>query len=309
VTKGALTGISLGCGNFGGVGSAPEFFGQGIREDEAFAIMDRAWENDIRWFDTADAYGGGRSEQFIGRWRAARKPEGLVLTTKVFHSTVGNPDDVGLSPERIRRQVEASLGRLGVDRIDLYLAHEPDPRTAIGDTAACFERLVQEGLIGAWGLSNYDGAGVAEAMRHGRPALVQNTYSLLDRGDEADVLPLCETNSISYVPFGPLSGGWLTGKYKRGEAFPEGSRMTQRPGPYERFVDDAVFDGLDKLRAEADARGIDMAALAFAWVLASPGVTGAVCGPNRASQLDPILVARDVALSPADRDRIASFFQ
>jgi aryl-alcohol dehydrogenase-like predicted oxidoreductase len=304
----ALGGISLGCGNFGGVGSAPEFFGQGIPEDEAFAIMDRAWESDIRWFDTADAYGGGRSEQFIGRWRAARKPEGLVVTTKVFHSTVGNPDDVGLSPQRIRRQVEASLGRLGVDRIDLYLAHEPDPHTAIADTVACFERLVQEGLIGAWGLSNYDGGGLAEAMRHGRPVLVQNTYSLLDRSDEADVLPLCETSSISYVPFGPLSGGWLTGKYKRGEAFPEGSRMTQRPGPYERFVDDAVFDGLDELRAEAVARGIDMAALAFAWVLASPGVTGAVCGPNRASQLDPILAARDVKLSSSDRERIASFF-
>jgi 1-deoxyxylulose-5-phosphate synthase len=303
-----VRGISLGCGNFGGVGSAPEFFGQGIPEEEAFAIMDRAWENDIRWFDTADAYGGGRSEQFIGRWRAARKPEGLLLTTKVFHSTVGNPDDVGLSPERIRRQVEASLGRLGVDRIDLYLAHEPDPGTAVGDTVACFERLVQEGLIGAWGLSNYEGAGIAEAMHHGRPALVQNTYSLLDRSDEAEVLPLCERSSISYVPFGPLSGGWLTGKYKRGESFPEGSRMTQRPGPYERFVDDAVFDGLDALRAEADGRGIEMAALAFAWVLASPGVTGAVCGPNRASQLDPILAARDVALSPADRDRIASFF-
>jgi 1-deoxyxylulose-5-phosphate synthase len=303
-----VRGISLGCGNFGGVGSAPEFFGQGIPEEEAFAIMDRAWENDIRWFDTADAYGGGRSEQFIGRWRAARKPEGLLLTTKVFHSTVGNPDDVGLSPERIRRQVEASLGRLGVDRIDLYLAHEPDPGTAVGDTVACFERLVQEGLIGAWGLSNYEGAGIAEAMHHGRPALVQNTYSLLDRSDEAEVLPLCERSSISYVPFGPLSGGWLTGKYKRGESFPEGSRMTQRPGPYERFVDDAVFDGLDALHAEADGRGIEMAALAFAWVLASPGVTGAVCGPNRASQLDPILAARDVALSPADRDRIASFF-
>ena len=304
-----FSGISLGCGNFGGVGSAPEFFGQGIPEDEAFAIMDRAWENDIRWFDTADAYGGGRSEQFIGRWRAARKPDGLVLTTKVFHSTVGNPDDVGLSPERVRRQVEASLGRLGVDRIDLYLAHEPDPRTAVGDTVACFERLVQEGLIGAWGLSNYERAGIAEAMQHGRPALVQNTYSLLDRGDEAEVLPLCEASSISYVPFGPLSGGWLTGKYRRGEAFPEGSRMTQRPGPYERFVDAAVFDGLDALRAEAEARGIDMATLAFAWVLASPGVTGAVCGPNRASQLDPILAARDVILSPADRERIASFFR
>jgi aryl-alcohol dehydrogenase-like predicted oxidoreductase len=303
-----FSGISLGCGNFGGIGSAPEFFGQGISEDEAFAIMDRAWESGLHWFDTADAYGGGRSEQFIGRWREARAPEGLVLTTKVFHSTVGNPDDTGLAPLRIRRQVEASLARLGTDRIDLYLAHEPDPETSIADTIACFDRLVEEGLIGAWGLSNYDHAGIAEALRHGRPAVVQNTYSLLDRSDEDGVLPLCIANAISYVPFGPLAGGWLTGKYRRGESFPAGSRMTQRPGPYERFVDDTVFDGLDRLREEADARGVTMAAFAFAWVLASPGVSGAVCGPNRADQLDPIFSARELVLTPADRDRVASFF-
>ena len=299
-------GVALGCGNFGGVGSSPAFFGQGIAEDEAFAIMDRAWENGIHWFDTADAYGGGRSETWIGRWREARRPAELVLTTKVFHSTVGNPDDVGLAPDRIRRQLEGSLSRLGVDRVDLYLAHEPDPRTPLPETIACFERLVHEGLIGAWGLSNYGQPGIAEALRHGRPALVQNAYSLLDRGDEHDVLPLCAANAIPYVPFGPLSGGWLTGKYQRGETFPAGSRMTLRPEPYEQFVDDAVFDGLDRLREEAEARGVSMAALAFAWVLAA--VDGAVCGPNRASHLDPILEARELVLSPADRDRVGSFF-
>jgi 1-deoxyxylulose-5-phosphate synthase len=302
----SFTGIALGCGNFGGVGSSPAFFGQGIAEDEAFAIMDRAWQSGIHWFDTADAYGGGRSESWIGRWRATRQPEGLVLTSKVFHSTVGNPDDFGLAPDRIRRQVEGSLARLGVDRIDLYLAHEPDARTPLPDTIACFERLAAEGLIGDWGLSNYDHAGIAEALRHGRPAVVQNPYSLLDRADEAGVLPLCEANSISYVPYGPLSGGWLTGKYKRGEPFPPGSRMTMRPEPYEQFVDDGVFDALDRLSDEAASRGVSMAALAFAWVLAA--VDGAVCGPNRAAQLDPILEARDLMLSPADRDRIGSFF-
>ncbi len=300
-------GIALGCGNFGGVGSSPAFFGQGTAEEDAFAIMDRAWENGLRWFDTADAYGGGRSETFIGRWRAARRPDGLVLTTKVFNSVVGDPDDTGLAPDRIRRQIESSLARLGVDRIDLYLAHEPDPGTPLPETVACFEQLVQEGLIGAWGLSNYDHAGIAEALRHGRPALVQNAYSLLDRRDERDVLPLCEANAVSYVPFSPLSGGWLTGKYKRGESFPAGSRMTLRPEPYEQFVDDGVFDALDRFRAEADALEVSMTALAFAWVLAS--VDGAVCGPNRAEHLDPILEARKLNLSPADRDRVGSFFR
>jgi aryl-alcohol dehydrogenase-like predicted oxidoreductase len=301
-----FAGVALGCGNFGGIGSSPAFFGQGTSEDEAVALMDRAWENGIQWFDTADAYGGGSSESWIGRWRAARRPDGLVLTTKVFHSTVGDPVDVGLAPDRVRRQIEGSLERLGVDRIDLYLAHEPDPRTPVEATIDCFEQLVAEGLIGAWGLSNYDHAGLDEALLYGHPALVQNEYSLLGRGDENGVLPLCEANAIPYVPYGPLSGGWLTGKYKRGEPFPEGSRMTMRPESYEALVDARVFDGLDRLREEADARGVSMAALAFAWVLAS--VDGAVCGPNRAEQLDPILAARELALSPADRDRIGSLF-
>ena len=304
----SFAGVSLGCGNFGGIGSAPAFFGQGIPEREAFAIMDRAWANGIRWFDTGDAYGGGSSEAWIGRWRADRAADELVVTTKVFHSTTGDPDDTGLAPDRIRRQLESSLGRLGLDRVDLYLAHEPDPGTPLADTIACFEELVAEGLVGSWGLSNYDAAGIEEALRHGRPALVQNTYSLLDRVDEQAVLPLCGEHGIDYVPFGPLSGGWLTGKYRRGEAYPEGSRMTQRPGPYERLATDSVFDGLERLAEEAESRGVDMATLAFAWVLSSPDVAGAVCGPNRASHLDPVLAARELDLTPAERDRIGGFF-
>jgi 1-deoxyxylulose-5-phosphate synthase len=300
-------GVALGCGNFGGVGSAPAFFGQGIREDEAFAIMDRAYASGIRWFDTADAYGGGTSETWIGRWRADRKPDGLVLTTKVFHSTTGTPGDAGLAPDRIRRQLEGSLERLGVDRIDLYLAHEPDAETPLADTISTFETLRSEGLVGAWGLSNYEAAGLCTALEHGRPAVLQNSYSLLDRGDDEEVLPLCTEHGIAYVPFGPLAGGWLTGKYRRGEPFPEGSRMTQRPDPYVEYLSERVFDGLDLLRAEAERRGVVMAALAFAWVLAR--VDGAVSGPNRADQLDPILVARDLELTADDVERIGGFFR
>jgi aryl-alcohol dehydrogenase-like predicted oxidoreductase len=298
-------GVALGCGNFGGIGSSPEFFGQGIPHDEAFAIMDRAWGEGIRWFDTGDAYGGGSSESWIGEWCRDRNAS-PTITTKVFHSTTGTPGDTGLAPDRIRRQVESSLERLRIDRIDLYLAHEPDPATPITETIAAFETLRSEGLIATWGLSNYDRAGLEEAVQHGQPALVQNSFSLLDRADESDVLPFCSEHGIPYVPFGPLSGGWLTGKYRRGEAYPEGSRMTMRPGPYERLADDRVFDGLDKLRSEADARGVDLPTLAFAWVLAR--VDGAVCGPNRAEQLDPILAARELQLSADDVDRIGRFF-
>ena len=299
-------GIALGCGNFGGVGSAPEFFGRGIPEDEAFAIMDRAWAEGIRWFDTGDAYGGGRSESWLGKWRAERGPDELVLTTKVFHSMTGTPGDTGLAPDRVRRQLESSLERLGVDRVDLYLAHEPDAETPLAETIAVFEALRAEGLIGSWGLSNYDLRGIQEAMRHGRPALVQNSFSLLDRDDERDVIPFCRGNAVAYVPFGPLSGGWLTGKYRRGEAYPAGSRMTQRPGPYRRLDDDRVFDALDRLGEEARARDVDRATLAFAWVLER--ADGAVCGPTRADQLDPVLAARGLRLTDHDVERIGRFF-
>ena len=294
-------GIALGCGNFGGVGSAPELFGQGIPHDEAFAIMDRAWEVGIAWFDTGDAYGGGASERWIGEWCAARGVHPR-LTTKVFHSTTGTPGDVGLAPERVRRQIRASLERLGAERVDFYLAHEPDPDVPLEETVACFEGLRSEGLIGAWGLSNFG----LDAIRAAAPALVQNSFSLLDRADERDVLPYCRANGIPYVPFGPLAGGWLAGKYRRGEPFPAGSRMTQRPGPYERYADDRVFDALEALAAEAAARGVSTAALAFAWVLHR--CDGAVCGPSRAEHLDPVLEALEIELTPEDVDRIGGLF-
>jgi aryl-alcohol dehydrogenase-like predicted oxidoreductase len=297
-----MTDVCLGCGNFGGVGSAPEFFGLGIPHDEAFAIMDRAWEAGLGWFDTGDAYGGGASERWIGEWMRARgvRPR---LTTKVFHSTTGTPGDTGLAPERVRRQIHSSLERLGVERVDFYLAHEVDADVPIAETVACFEELRDEGLIGAWGLSNFG----LDEIRETRPALVQNSFSLLDRADETDVLPHCRAYGIPYVPFGPLAGGWLTGKYRRGERFPEGSRMTQRPGPYERYADEAVFDGLEALAEEAADRGVSMAALAFAWVLQR--CDGAVCGPSRAAHLDPVLEAMRIELTDDDVERIGGVFR
>ena len=294
--------VALGCGNFGGVGSAPAFFGQGIAHDEAFAIMDRAWGAGITWFDTGDAYGGGTSERWIGEWMRERgvRP---TLTTKVFHSTTGTPGDEGLAPDRIRRQIRASLERLGVDRIDFYLAHAQDPAVPLAETVACFESLRDDGLIGEWGLSNHDFA----EIRDTNPAFVQNSFSLLDRADEADVLPHCRERGIPYVPFGPLAGGWLTGKYRRGEDYPEGSRMTQRPGGYAHYNDDRVFDALDALADEAASRGVSMAGLAFAWV--THRCDGAVCGPNRAVHLDPVLEAVQIELTNEDVGRIGGFFE
>src|SRR5208282_4105133 len=151
--------IALGCGNFGGVGSAPEFFGQGLTEDRAFGLMDAAWESGIDWFDTADAYGGGRSERAIGRWMASRgiRPR---LTTKTFNSMEAGADH-GLKPDRIARQLRSSLDRLGVDRVELYLAHDYDPDVPLAEVFGAFGADQADGLIGAYGV----GRGAPRARR------------------------------------------------------------------------------------------------------------------------------------------------
>ena len=299
--------VVLGCGNFGGVGGAPAFFGQGENSEQAFEIMDAAWEAGLRWFDTADSYGGGRSETYIGEWLRSRKPEGVHITTKTFNA-MEEGGDFGLAPARVRRQIDSSLARLGVERVDLYLTHALDPDVPIAEVAGVFDELVAAGKIGAYGVSNVDGAYLREALAVGSPSVVQNSYSLLDRGDEADVLPLCAAHGLGYTPFGPLAGGWLTGKYRRGQAFPAGSRMTLRPEPYGHLVAERVFTGVEQLEAAAAERGVSAAALALAWLLAQPQVTAVVSGPGRAEHLEPVREALALDLAPADCARIGSLF-
>jgi aryl-alcohol dehydrogenase-like predicted oxidoreductase len=299
--------LILGCGNFGGIGSAPAFFGQGETEEEAFALMDAAWELGIATFDTADAYGGGRSESWIGHWLAesGHRPQ---VTTKVFHSVVGDPADRGLSRDRIRRQFEGSLGRLGVDRVDTYMVHEPDPETPLEQTLEALRELVEAGKVGAIGASNVDGAWLEEALQIAPIAVVQNSYSLLDREAAREVMPFCRDRGITFTAFGPLAGGWLSGKYRRGEPPPPGSRMTLRPEPYAHLDDDAVYGGLERLAEAARQRGVDMPRLAFAWLLSDPGVAGVVVGPRRPEHFDPAVAALELHLSAAERDELASFF-
>ena len=296
--------IILGCGNFGGIGSAPEFFGQGESDEEALAIMDGAWGLGTTTFDTADAYGGGRSEGAIGKWIASRgyRPE---IVTKTF-----NPMDVGedhgLSQKRMTRQLESSLDRLGVDYVDVYLAHEFDPDTPLGETVDTFERLKELGLIRAWGVSNFDGEQLRALLELARPTVVQNSYSLLDRSDEKDVIALCAEFDIAYTPFGPLAGGLLTGKYRSGEKPAPGSRLATRPGPYEHFLNDETFASLDRFLEEAVGRSVSPATLAIAWLLAQPPVTAVVVGPRRLEHLDPAIEALDLALP--DAEAIAALF-
>jgi aryl-alcohol dehydrogenase-like predicted oxidoreductase len=281
-----LARIALGCGNFGGVGSAPEFFGQGQTRDQALELMDTAWELGITHFDTADAYGGGRSEQAIGEWIASRgvRPR---LTTKTFNPMAAGADH-GLAPERIARQLRASLDRLGVDRVELYLAHEFDPDVPLADTFAAFALAQADGMIGAYGVSNFDAVQLAAALAAGDPRAIQNSYSLLARQDEPQLLPLCADRKVAYLAFSPLAGGWLTGKYRRGEPFPAGSRMTQRPDPYQDFLDGQTFDALDRLGALAASRGTSMAGLALAWLLDGERVSQVVIGPGRPEHLTPV---------------------
>src|ERR671914_512457 len=251
--------VSLGCGNFGGIGSAPEFFGAGESRDEAFALLDAAWELGITLLDTADAYGGGSSERWIGEWlrsRAAEVRDRIVICTKVFHSVEGDPRDRGLAPGRIRRQVEGSLTGLGVERIDLYLPHEPDPATPLEETLGALEELARAGKIGAFGLSQVDAAEVERALATARPECVQNSLSLLERASEA-LVAVCARDGLAFTAFSPLAGGVLTGKYRAGESPPPGSRLATRPGPYGALATERTLAGVDAFVRAAAELGVD----------------------------------------------------
>jgi len=291
--------IALGCGNFGGVGSAPELFGQGLTQDQAFGLMDAAWESGIVHFDTADAYGGGRSEQAIGRWISSRgvRPR---LTTKTFNPMQADADH-GLEPDRIARQLRSSLDRLGVDQVDLYLAHDYDPAVPLAETLGAFGAAQADGLIGVYGVSNFDARQLAAALAAGAPQAIQNNYSLLARQDEPEVLPLCAQRGVAYLAFSPLAGGWLTGKYRRDAPYPAGSRMTQRPEPYREFVTGRTFEALGRLQAIAAGRGTSLAGLALAWLLADERVAQIVIGPGRPEHLAPVSEALDHPLTQEER--------
>jgi aryl-alcohol dehydrogenase-like predicted oxidoreductase len=163
-------------------------------------------------------------------------------------------------------------------------------------------------LIRAYGVSNFDADQLRSVLEVGRPAVVQNSYSLLERTDEHEVLPLCAEFEVGYTPFSPLAGGWLTGKYKRDKPPPPGSRMATRPEPYEHLRTDHTFDALERFAEAAARRGVDPATLALAWVLTRPAVTAVVVGPRRPDHLDPALRALDLTLSQAEADELAALF-
>ena len=311
-----MTRVVLGCGNFGGIGSKPSLFGQGTTREEALRLLDAAWELGITTLDTADAYGGGRSESFIGDWlrtKGGDVRDRVVIVTKTFNPMEEGADR-GLSRTRIRRQVGTSLERLGVERLPLYMAHSFDPDTAQEETLAAFDELVREGVVGAVGASNFTAEQVAEALELSalegltRYEWVQNAFSLLEQGDRQTMFPLCHEHGLGYAPFGPLAGGWLTGKYRRAEEPPAGSRMTLRPEGGEGYRTDATFDALEAFEREAQTRGVSMAALALAWLLHVPELTAIVVGPNDVAQLAPVRDALDIRLDADEHARIGALF-
>jgi aryl-alcohol dehydrogenase-like predicted oxidoreductase len=312
----SVTRIVLGCGNFGGVGSSPAFFGQGIPREEAGRIMDAAWELGIRTFDTADAYGGGRSETWIGEWLATRGTDvrdAITVETKTFNPTAEGADR-GLSRQRVRRQVQSSLERLGLERIPLYMAHDFDPETPQEETLATLDELVRAGKVGAVGASNFSAEQLAEAVEISelegliRYQWAQNSFSLLDRDDAETIFPVCHEHGLGYEAFGPLAGGWLAGRYRRGQSYPEGSRMTQRPDGYRKYEDDAVFDALEAFEREALERGVSIAGLALAWLLGVADVTAVVIGPTTADQLTPVREALSLELSTEEHTHLRGLF-
>jgi aryl-alcohol dehydrogenase-like predicted oxidoreductase len=305
--------LGLGCGGFGGVGSAPELFGKGEDKATAFALMDRAWDAGINYFDTADSYGGGVSETIIGAWLKDRKlRDQLILSSKVFYAMKDGPNDEGLSRKHIIQAVEGSLRRLQTDHLDLYVPMYPDPATPVGETLQTMNDLMHAGKVRHIGASNVTAPQLRESLaasdRLGvhRYQSVQNGYSLLEREIEDAILPLAAKERMAVTPFSPTSGGLLTGKYRFGERPPAGSRVDLRPQPYRSLMTAGTFHAIDALRAAAMERGLDTGTLALAWVISHPAVTSALIGPRTVEQFRPWLEAVDVHLTGNEREALAA---
>lgn len=298
--------VILGCGNFGGTGSTPALWGTGTGRDEAFRVMDAALDLGITCFDTADAYGGGRSESFIGEWLRTKSPSArdhVMIATKVGQPVGPAAADCGLSARHIARQIDQSLARLGVDSVAMYLIHHPDPGTPVEETMAALDAVVTAGKARHLGACNITVRQFREAARASESTgvrgyeWIQNPYNLLQRADEDELFGLIAAEGLGYTPHSPLAGGWLTGKYRTTDSYPVGSRMARRPERYVSFVTESLPAQIGELRRQAELRSCSTPALALAWLLSNPQVTAPIVGPRRPDHLGIVAEALTLTLS------------
>jgi aryl-alcohol dehydrogenase-like predicted oxidoreductase len=285
--------VGLGCNNFG----------MRIDQKATQAVVDAALDSGITLFDTADIYGGTKSEEFLGKALGKRRGD-IVLATK-FGMRIGDDDRrKGGSRRWIMRAVEDSLARLGTDWIDLYQFHAPDPDTPIDETLRALDDLVTQGKVRYIGNSNFSGWQIADAdwTAAGATRFVsaQNQFSLLERKVAFEVLPACEHFGLGFLPFFPLASGLLSGKYKRGEKPPEGTRLAAWGSRGAAALSDKNFDKVEKLTDWAHERGHTILELAFAWLLGHEVVSSVIAGATSAEQVKTNAATAGWSLTPEE---------
>lgn len=309
----------LGCGTFGGIGGARHLVGRGLDRTAAFTTLDAALALGIDVLDTAERYADGESERAIGEWLRQRPPEltrRVRIATKVAPPTADGVDGARFDRVYIERKLATSLERLGLERVTFYLSHAPDKTTPIEETVEGFAAAIDAGRVAHVGCCNVGSEELTEALdaaeRLGVPGFewVQNGFSLLSPSDDREVRAVCRERGLGYTPFSPLAGGILTGKYQRGEPFPEGTRMALRPDAHAASMTDAVHAALDRLRTAATARGVSCGALALAWMMAHPGCTAPVVGPSRsAPHLGHVAEALGLELTADEHALLTRWFE
>ena len=282
--------------------------------DEAHRMLDRFVAAGGNFIDTADTYIDGESERTLAPWLAGHRDE-VVVATKVRFA-VSDPGGEGLARDRIRAACDASLKRLGIDVIDLYQVHAPDPSVPLEETLEALDGLVSAGKVRAIGASNYPAWLLAWAValqdRNGWAPFVslQPQYSLVERSIEVEILPFCRAAGLGVLPWGPLGAGFLTGKYSRDSEPPEGSRMAEADDDLEearhRRAIERNFAVVDEAEAIAAERGATVSQVAIAWLLGEPGVVAPIVGPRTFEQLEDLLGAADLRLSDEERERLAA---
>ncbi|HEX4822082.1 MAG TPA: aldo/keto reductase [Acidimicrobiales bacterium] len=279
--------------------------------DECVRIINHALDNGINFIDTADVYSAGESEEIVAKAIKGRRDE-VVLATKFVGAMGEDTNQRGASPRWIKQEVENSLRRLGTDYIDLYQAHRPDPSVDLDDTLGALSDLVHQGKVRILGSSTYpaelivEAQWVAEKRGHRRFECEQPPYSIFARGIETAVLPTCQQYGMGVIPWSPLAGGWLTGRYRRGEAMPNTGRAKRIPDrfDYERPENQRKLDLVEELLKVAADAGVSLTHLAHAFVLEHPAITAAIIGPRTMDQLTDVLAGADVTLGNDVLDRI-----